>query len=255
MIFFLIVPALAYECSFSLSNGYSVDLSPMINTSPPDYLIIDDYGNTYQANICSELNSNCAGDITGIASVTNSQSPCKILGRQSPLGQLSGPRVDFLDKLNPMNGVSLTYYGGDLCTMIGFVDTQVEYRIKCNPYGGPDVLTRAYALSSCSYIFEFSSKSACPIPPAPVDPNSQPKSRIKSFLALLFVGFLFYLAIGTIYNKLKNEESWIDSIPHKEFWFNLPGMIRDGIGFTICRAKELIRSGNLKYLGNGHIPV
>lgn len=252
MLVLFVVAAFAYDCDFTLSDGYSVDLTPMAKSSGPDYKYSDDFGNNYFANICAEIKNECSGEKKAIAAVSNAQSPCKVLGRQAPLGILEGPTVDFLDSSDPNNGVSMTYSGGDLCTIIGFIDTEVEYRISCDP-NVVNQLKRAYSTSPCSYVFEFSSMFGCPIPPLNINP--EPQSNGKTCLLIILLGLLGYFIIGTAYNKLKHQQSLHDSIPNKDFWTDLPGLIRDGFGFSLNKLREIKQHLDQKYSNKGHLPV
>jgi len=57
------------------------------------------------------------------------------------------------------------------------------------------------------------------------------------FLIILFVGLASYFFIGTIWNVMKNNQSGTDAIPQKEFWVSIPGLIKDGFGWTMTKIK------------------
>ena len=70
----------------------------------------------------------------------------------------------------------------------------------------------------CFYQVRLKAKAACqahPFVPIPVEP---PKgwSAFGVFVFLIFLGFLLYFVLGTMYNGIYGTVGW--EIPHKHFW-------------------------------------
>ena len=59
---------------------------------------------------------------------------------------------------------------------------------------------------------------------------------------VFFLGGGAYFAIGGLLNHKKGEVGY-DRVPQKEFWFGLPGLIKDGFEFTKGFVQSKISGG------------
>jgi hypothetical protein len=81
--------------------------------------------------------------------------------------------------------------------------------------------------------------------PAHGDPD---KTEVGWILTgLLLGGGLVYFAGGTVYNQKYKGSNGKESIPNYDFWTSIPGLIKDGFGFTISIVREKISGGGEGY--------
>jgi len=86
------------------------------------------------------------------------------------------------------------------------------------------------------YKFTFDSSAACPTGRASV------MSGGSIFLIILFVVAASYVVGFVAYNyAVKKTQPGPDLLPHLEFWKSVPGLVQDGITFTIQKVKGLGR--------------
>ena len=55
------------------------------------------------------------------------------------------------------------------------------------------------------------------------------------FLLIFSIGSIFYLSIGSYYNKYVLQRRGIEIIPNINFWNNLCGLVRDGFYFSFYK--------------------
>lgn len=84
-------------------------------------------------------------------------------------------------------------------------------------------VTEATKQSLCEYTFTIPGAGACP--------GSKGGTGLVIMLTLIGIG-VGYMLVGTIYNMKKNDEGFKESIPHREFWIDLPSLVADGCRFT-----------------------
>lgn len=246
------------DCSFTLPGGEIVDLSSLRNTSPPDYEVYAGDGYIYRANICGPVSSACEGDSSAVATQWTSYSSCiSILGRMYDIwGTSLPPKVAYLDASDPNKGFSLTYSGGDYCfNMMSYIDRSVTFNFNCDSAKG-SFTDASESTTLCQYTYNFKTKLAC-VSPSKSDSaalqaaQSQGLSRGSKFLLVLFVASLLYCGLGIAYNKYTGDMSIVESIPHKDFWMEIPALAGDGISFTLTKVK----SGFESVKGQSHEPI
>lgn len=154
-----------------------------------------------------------------------------VLGRQSSFLGGTGPKANLLDPNNRNRGIQLTYYGGDLCLGLGYLERQVTYKLICDSATKLKFLN-AFEERTCNYIFEMASKYACPKLTANAIPTTPSwgygKTLCVSFILCLFL----YFIIGAGVKRFAIGCEWKESVPHSEFWEGLPGLVTDGIRFV-----------------------
>lgn len=77
------------------------------------------------------------------------------------------------------------------------------------------------------------------------------------FILLVFLGAFMYLAIGMTMNYLGTggRPGGTPTIPHIEFWRSLPGLVADGVNFSICQMCGMRPGGgSAKYSSFGGNP-
>lgn len=85
---------------------------------------------------------------------------------------------------------------------------------------------------TCNYTVEMKSKIACL-----GGDGDDGLSGGAIFLIILFVCIFLYVAIGCIVCMKKYEKRGLDACPHKDFWFAIPGLTKDGCIFTVGKIK------------------
>ena len=81
-----------------------------------------------------------------------------------------------------------------------------------------------------NFKFTWVSENACPIGSAG---GGGDFSYGWIFVILLLVGLTTYFVVGIIIKRKKYEATGTDSIPNKEFWTSLPGLVKDGFIFML----------------------
>ena len=231
--------ALAYDCVFEAPDGVSYDLSNMRQSSPPDYSVMGTDFFEYRVNVCEQAFQSCAGDFTGVATQWNPQGSCvAVIGRQNPeFGGLNLPTLDYIDEDNPEKGVVLTYANGDLCPGLVAFERTARYVINCDKSTKGTVIS-ASEPQICTYQIEFNSKAACPPARASADKASKKRVTVfKQVLVGLVLVFVLYCVAGSYRNYRNEGTSFPDSMPHKDFWFSLPGYLSNLVSSLILRVK------------------
>mmetsp|Transcript_10291 Transcript_10291/g.20050 ORF Transcript_10291/g.20050 Transcript_10291/m.20050 type:complete len:159 (+) Transcript_10291:326-802(+) len=157
-------------------------------------------------------------------------------------------------------GFSLTYTEGDICyDMEKYIDRTVTFNFYCDSKDKGSLAEVEESPFLCQYTYDFYTKSACIKPAkASVDPVPPPATGISSgtkFLIFLLVGVLLYLALGMTYNHFKNSTSLSDSVPNKEFWYEMPSLVQEGISFTIVTIKSGLEVAKGKMSSQAHEPI
>jgi len=79
-----------------------------------------------------------------------------------------------------------------------------------------------------------SSKAACPSKDLPKPSGHLPLGQYGVgglIITLLFAFLVLYFIVGALLNKFKFQKEGADIIPQKEFWMDLPLLIKDGVLF------------------------
>jgi len=88
----------------------------------------------------------------------------------------------------------------------------------------------------CHYIAEFANKASCS------GGDDDGLSGGSIFLIILMSAAFLYVAVGCGICYKKYEKRGLDACPHKDFWFALPGLVKDGVVFSIGKIKNLVGS-------------
>jgi len=206
--------------TFVSSDGYVYDLSSLISQNPISQ--IDDQNLwTYRIAICQ---NNIACDVCTGAGYCQS-------------GVLGGKNyvycIGMIDKglsgIAGGKGVKLVYTestGGRIGTVT----------INCVPGGALVANKKVISPQKVTdYEFIFDSSAACPT-------GSQATISGGSIFLILFFSIAALYVIGfVIYNfAVVKVAPGIELIPHLEFWKSVPGLVQDGVTFTIQKAKGAV---------------
>ena len=248
----------AAECKFEMPDGQTVDLKDMRLEVPPDYRVFGLSGFLYVANICGEAFMTCNGDATGVASQWIGFNNCvAVLARQgSGKRESFAPIADYIDPKNTKKGVVLTYYNGDMCFSLGFLDRKVIYELECDE--SVDVkLMDVTEDPTCVYTFKFKTKRVCSIQDSSSIPSytspyesstysstikSPPpeSSKTKTFFIILLISFLLYSLFRSLIKRYSP-----DSIPlssKSESSSSLYTSIHTGIWNTVTSFRRLFET-------------
>jgi len=68
----------------------------------------------------------------------------------------------------------------------------------------------------------------------------QTKTSLGSYILIIGVSVLaLYIIVGMIWNRTKNQYTGLDLIPNYQFWRSVPGLVQDGITYTIIKIKQI----------------
>jgi len=248
----------AAECKFEMPDGQTVDLKEMRLESPPDYRVFGLSGFLYVANICGEAFMTCNGDATGVASQWIGFNSCiAVLARQSSGKRESfAPIADYIDPQIKKKGVVLTYYNGDICFSLGFLERKVIYEIECDE--SVDVeLNDVIEDPTCVYTFKFKTKRVCSIQDSPqipsytspyesstyssTIPSPPPKSSYtKLFLIILLISILLYYLFRSLMKRYSSDSIPLSSKPESSS--SLYTSIHTGIWNTVTTFRRLFET-------------
>ncbi|KAH9054247.1 autophagy-related protein 27, partial [Lactarius vividus] len=100
-------------------------------------------------------------------------------------------------------------------------------------------------------IVEWSAPSGCSFGEAPAEGgDDEPEREVEAvgsgigwFFLLLFVVFAGYFALGAYYNYTTYGATGVDLIPHRDFWREVPYMLRDVVSH-LCSSFQSRHSSN-----------
>lgn len=101
-----------------------------------------------------------------------------------------------------------------------------------------------------NYMFGLSTKSACPAN-KPGDILGTGLTWGWFFIICFAVSAFLYFSIGMVYKYKKLGVTGLESIPNIEFWRDLPGLVKDGIAFTVTKVRACIAKGGAPGGGGG----
>uniref|UniRef100_A0A7S0HAG0 Autophagy-related protein 27 n=1 Tax=Hanusia phi TaxID=3032 RepID=A0A7S0HAG0_9CRYP len=215
------------NCDHTFPDGTSYDLSPLTRTAGrPDYVGKDKMGNLYYINVCSnvqEIPKECRilqKDIRSPVYQVRNDSFCHWLGMEN------SHSWDYIEKGSPYVGVQLTYSNGEYCQE--GMNRRVKLQMYCDHLGRLGSVGDYYVTveSPCTYVVTFPTPYGCP--------KAASMSKGTVFIILFFTVIGAYFGGGLLINVTKYHMPLsIDSLPHIEFWRNLPELLKDGFLFII----------------------
>jgi len=130
-------------------------------------------------------------------------------------------------------------YGGQI-SLTGMTN-QLNIQLLCGEgEGAPSFKEK---IGQNQFFVTWTSKFACPAGSVPSGGSGGGLSVGSVMLIVLLVVTVVYFVGGILYQKLKNHASGGDLIPNRQFWSELPLLVRDGFRFVIGK----IRGGGGSY--------
>lgn len=173
---------------------------------------------------------------------TSQPFSCTALGRVDPVNETWSYEPS-PGGTNPNPVLTITYNGGKNYNGGGPRETVVV--IQCDPAATADVWNKPANPNGEPYTFTMTSKWACPgqvgcaAAPGPGPSGGGKKSGLKVgwLLTGLFIGLSFAYVVGgvALAHRTSPELSWSEKLPHREFWGQMPDLVKNG--FLFCKAK------------------
>jgi len=232
----------AFLCCFllCLAVGFAVDCAPVLNgknydfsplKSSEDYFIgrsVTKLGWDFIINICNEVIEPACVRNVGVCQVWNYN--CFFTG----CGSASlGSSEDLL--------FSVSTSGDNILAKFGKGDDGRSSTITftCDDSAGAGKPTYVAETPINSYQFSWTSAYACPKKGGGGGSGGGLAIDVGWLIIILaIVCFVLYLVIGALIKKFKFGAEGTDIIPNKEFWVDLPSLIKDGFMFLVnktCR--------------------
>jgi len=223
---FLIVVILktvaADDCSFHGPDGI-VDLSKLRNDNEDyEYDAQPEEQAIYILNVCRAL---LLGE--GLCAPDKNAAGCQIWG--------FGTGQPVFVRMGSLNQMVATWEAGDLVlTYGGGIDSygesrQLQVTFTCAAKAGIGVPVFMGEKPVHQYNFEWSTAAACPTT-YPESGNSGGLSWGSVILICSGCAILVYFVAGGVWQWRKGERG-SSIVIHREFWFSLPGLVKDGVLF------------------------
>lgn len=231
------------------SGGLNYDLSAL--ASQGEISSIGGGGWTYLLDMCGTSTTTCADGTptSGMTVQTDGATGCYVLAEWTP----STMEISNADA----NGITLTFANGD-AALCGYARTTV-LNIACDMSTlAPSSFTIDESVP-CQYTLSMKSKAGCGVsgPIDPVDPSAGggggPSGASGGFstifIAATVSSAVVYMVAGIMYQvKVKKMTPWTkESMPNREFWSDLPSLVKDGNVYAYQTSKSLL----LKARGSG----
>jgi len=192
-----------------------------------DLVARDDY-NTYYINVGGEVSEASQAECAGA-------SVCQLtmMGDHKNAGTLSSQTFSApASDVEPGKGIVVTYSKGDACSSGDNRATSIL--IQCDPLVEDPIFKPVEESTHCTYAVTMTSKYGC---------GKKSSSGGETFalvlLLILVCGFILYFLVGIIYQKkVKGATGGKELIIHNEFWFSLPGLVKDGVQFIFHCCKK-----------------
>lgn len=197
---------------------------------------------TLRFNVCKELSllegvdagEQCSsGTWACLSKINTKQGESDRVVAVIPMAQESELRAEYTALSSP-RGVKMTLHGPPYPSSITLEPTPQTFvlNLLCNPEAS-DPEFKSY--DGAQAIVEWSAPSGCNLGEAPAEGgDDKPEREVEAvgsgigwFFLLLFVVFAGYFALGAYYNYTTYGATGVDLIPHRDFWREVPYMLRD----------------------------
>ena len=182
--------------------------------------------NTYTMNICGESASTCTTD--------KPSSVCGFVSTGGIVGMGLTETQEFHaidnDDVMPGRGVAVKYSGGTACSSGKARTSTVE--VRCNEDSSSYIYDAVEdSADACDVTFYIYSKAGCGTP-AKYGSDGGGIGAGGIILIILVCLVVVYFAGGAVYQwKFKDAQTAPEFIIHREFWFSIPGLVKDGVLF------------------------
>ncbi|KAH9176497.1 autophagy-related protein 27, partial [Lactarius sanguifluus] len=198
---------------------------------------------TLRFNVCKELSllegvdagEQCSsGTWACLSKVNIKKGESDRLVAVIPMAQESELRAEYAALSSP-RGVKMTLHGPPYPSSITLEPTSQTFvlNLLCNTeasdpefksYDGAQAIVEWSVPSGCGFRSEAPAEGGDDKPEREVEAVG---SGIGWFFLLLFVVFAGYFALGAYYNYTTYGATGVDLIPHRDFWREVPYMLRD----------------------------
>lgn len=240
----------AYDCSATV-NGVYFDYRPLKKSSSY-YQGTDINAQNYEFNMCGTVmdGGQCQTLNGAMCQVDNNGDTVVI---SSSTGQPS-PQYSAQDAGNMAQGLQLYFDNepsqpGKECFPQGLTRKLTVLLTCAEGAPIPSTTLQVTETSTCVYTMELASMYGCEAPSGGWDipGESSGLSFGSILLIILFPGFFVYLAAGCLYKSKTQGTSGMESCPNIDFWRDLPGLVKEGIAFTMGGCKKGSGSGDSGY--------
>ncbi|OBZ70582.1 Autophagy-related protein 27 [Grifola frondosa] len=173
-----------------------------------------------------------------------------------PLAKSSRDDLEFTSLSSPTKGLSLTFKGPSYPILPGSDPIPQSFNLKLlcstetsdplfSSYDNKDVWVEWSAPAGCGF---GASEDPDDKPGGDVDNGDGHEEKtvgsgIGYFFLLLLLAFVAYFALGAYYNYSTYGATGVDLIPHRDFWREVPYMLRDVVSH-LCSAVRPRRSSS-----------
>ncbi|KAI0820037.1 autophagy-related protein 27 [Trametes gibbosa] len=179
-----------------------------------------------------------------------------------PLANSSASAVTYSSLSSP-KGLELTFAGASYPSVHGDADSIPQFlhlRLLCSPDSDPSPVSFT-SYDGKDLRLEWTTVAGCPFG-APKDGEEKPDeggdkggsgghkeesvgSGLGYFFLILLLAFVAYFGLGAYYNYTTYGASGTDLIPHRDFWREVPYMLRDVVSHlcSAVRPRQASRGG------------
>jgi hypothetical protein len=208
----------------------------------------------YKMNVCGI--SNAGGDCTakGASICQFNPGTTQLVAQLGAFGAAApapGPTFSWISDSDHTQGVQMQFTNGDQCWQPGgrMITRTVNVLFPCTPGAGTaSSFSVVEDTTTCIFTLKLNTQESCPggnpsNPPGPSGGGGLGGGSI--FLILLLVGTLVYIAAGCVYKRKKiGTTTMKESCPNNEFWFGLPGLVKDGFRYSFNMIRTGCKSGS-----------
>jgi len=233
----LLIPTHAQDCIYQYEDMVW-DLTPLRKQDGQgDYHIQLDLYNFY-INVCGNTAPN------EYCSIPNPAYYYLWFGTCIIIGSLDNVEWGLINPSDPAVGPSLTYFTRDTCNEDGptekdsndtmhvkfFREIKLNFRCKEGVEGGPYQLSDP---AGCTTTVDFETMYGCA-----GKGKAKGLSGGSILLIILLVLIVVYIIGGFVFNvKYKGMPFNKEAFPHLEFWGSIPGLVKDGVVFTVSKIR------------------
>ncbi|KAJ6593922.1 autophagy-related protein 27 [Mycena capillaripes] len=258
-----VVSEASFDCQFQ-ANGFKYDLETLGDEhtavrereTPPTQMV-----DSVRISLCSDLKrlegsetDQCPpGTRVCLTKINKKADSTDRIFAVIPIAQSPDLNPTY-SKLSSPQGLSILLHGGSYPHPINATNTQqsVNITLLCDPngsvgdpefvsYDGAQLDLKWSVPAACGFAGDDDQKEGDS--PGKGESGSGSLSSVGWFLLLLLVAFATYMGLGAYYNYSTYGASGIDLIPHRDFWMEVPYMLRD-VASHLCSSVRPRRSSN-----------
>lgn len=242
-----------YDCT-TTQDGVFFDYNPL-KMAGSFYRANDATGQTYEFNMCGVIaDGGTCQSMQGACCQIDNNGETVVVATASGDGAWVPPVYQIMDSANVNGGLQLYFDNepsqpGKECFPQG-ITRRLTVKLGC--VGGAPVPTtplQVSEVSTCNYELPLNTMYGCAAPDGgwDIDGGSSGLSGGSILLIILFPGFFVYLLAGCVYKSKTQGTTGLESTPNIDFWRELPGLVKEGIAFTMGGCKKGGGSGDSGY--------